>query len=156
MLVLGAVCSFLEPFFRHLSPKIDKVSEELTLRYPHEGPCVVQSRESVGDGGVPTHQCYTIPNVDSTVKCGHSFLSPVSFFRSSFSSVPVASTQGPSNPQSKVIFGRFRQLFEMNAHKMAPSTGQWLQVRVWDTPTKGLLWFQALSIAAYVDATKLS
>ena len=40
MLVLGALCSFLEPFCGHLSPKIDKVSEELTLRYPHEGPWV--------------------------------------------------------------------------------------------------------------------
>jgi len=40
MIVLGAVCSFLEPFCEHLSPKIDKVSKELTLRYPHEGPCV--------------------------------------------------------------------------------------------------------------------
>ena len=40
MLVLGAVCSFLEPFCGHLSPKNDKVSEELTLRYPHEGPGV--------------------------------------------------------------------------------------------------------------------
>ena len=38
MLVLGALCSFLEPFCGHLSPKNDKVSEELTLRYPHEGP----------------------------------------------------------------------------------------------------------------------
>ena len=40
MLVLGALCSFLEPFCGHLSPKIDKVCEELTLRYPHEGPWV--------------------------------------------------------------------------------------------------------------------
>ena len=40
MLVLGALCSFLEPFCGHLSPKIDKVSEELTLRHPHEGPWV--------------------------------------------------------------------------------------------------------------------
>ena len=38
-------------------------------------------------------------------------------------------TQGPSNPQSKVIFGRFRQLFGDKCPKMAPSTGQWLQVR---------------------------
>ena len=38
--VLGAIGSFLEPFCGHLSPKIDKVSEELTLRYPHEGPWV--------------------------------------------------------------------------------------------------------------------
>ena len=30
----------LEPFGGHLSPKIDKVSEELTLRYPHKEPCV--------------------------------------------------------------------------------------------------------------------
>jgi hypothetical protein len=47
----------------------------------------------------------------------------------------------PFEPQSKVIFRRFRQLLAINAHKMAPSTGQWLQVRVWDTPTKGLLWY---------------
>ena len=39
--VLGAVCSFLEPFCGHLSPNIDNVSEKLTLRYPHEGPWVV-------------------------------------------------------------------------------------------------------------------
>jgi len=32
--------SFLEPFCGHLSPKINKVSEELTLRYPHEETCV--------------------------------------------------------------------------------------------------------------------
>ena len=42
--VLGAIGSFLEPFQGHLSPKIDKVSEKLTLRYPHEGPCVVLAR----------------------------------------------------------------------------------------------------------------
>ena len=29
----------MEPFCGHLSPNIDKVSEELTLRYPHEEPC---------------------------------------------------------------------------------------------------------------------
>ena len=49
----------------------------------------------------------------------------------------------PFEHQSKVIFGRFCQLLAIDAHKMAPSTGQWLQVRVWDTPTKGLLWEQA-------------
>ena len=38
--VLGAIRSFLKPFCGHLSPKIDKVSEESTLRYPHEEPCV--------------------------------------------------------------------------------------------------------------------
>ena len=38
--VLGAVCSFLEPFCGHLSPNIDNVSEKLTLRYLHEGPWV--------------------------------------------------------------------------------------------------------------------
>jgi len=38
--VLGAVCSFLEPFCGHLSPNIDNVSEKLTLRYHHEGPLV--------------------------------------------------------------------------------------------------------------------
>ena len=40
MPVLGALIPFLEPFCVHLSPKIDKVSEKLTLRYPHEEPCV--------------------------------------------------------------------------------------------------------------------
>ena len=40
MVVLGTIRSFLEPFCGHLSPNVDKVSEELTLRYPHEGPCV--------------------------------------------------------------------------------------------------------------------
>ena len=35
--VLGAIRSFLEPFCGHLSPKIDKVSNELTLRYPPKG-----------------------------------------------------------------------------------------------------------------------
>jgi hypothetical protein len=29
---------------------------------------------------------------------------------------------------------------------MAPSTGQWLQVRVWDAPTKGLLWLVSSSL----------
>ena len=38
--VLGAISSFLEPFRGHLSLKIDKVSEELTLRYHHEEPWV--------------------------------------------------------------------------------------------------------------------
>ena len=38
--VLGAIGSFLEPFCGHLSPKNDKVSENMTLRHPHEGPCV--------------------------------------------------------------------------------------------------------------------
>jgi hypothetical protein len=41
MVVLGAIRSFLERLCGHLSPKIDKVSEKLTLRYPPEGPCVV-------------------------------------------------------------------------------------------------------------------
>ena len=50
------------------------------------------------------------------------------------------STQRPSNPQSKVIPGRCCQLLAINAHKMAPSMGQWLQVPVWDTTTKSLLW----------------
>ena len=42
--VLGAVCSFLEPFCGHLSPNIDNVSEKLTLRYPHKGPWVAAGR----------------------------------------------------------------------------------------------------------------
>ena len=40
VLVLGAISSFLEPFRGRLSPNIDKVPEESTLRYPHEGPWV--------------------------------------------------------------------------------------------------------------------
>ena len=43
MVVLGTIRSYLEPLCGHLSPKNDKVSGELTLRYPHEGPCVVRS-----------------------------------------------------------------------------------------------------------------
>jgi len=42
--VLGAISPFLEPFRGRLSPNIDNVSEKLTLRYPHEGPWVVQRR----------------------------------------------------------------------------------------------------------------
>ena len=42
--VLGAISSFLEPFRGHLLPKIDKVSEELTLRYHHEEPWVGATR----------------------------------------------------------------------------------------------------------------
>ena len=38
--VLGAVDPFLEPFRGRLSPNIDNVSEQMTLRYPHEGPWV--------------------------------------------------------------------------------------------------------------------
>ena len=41
--VLGAISPFLEPFCGHLSSKIDKVPEELTLIYPHEEPCVDRS-----------------------------------------------------------------------------------------------------------------
>ena len=52
MVVLGTIRSFLEPFWGHLSPKIDKVSEELNLRYPHGGPCVGTCIESHGE----THQ----------------------------------------------------------------------------------------------------
>ena len=40
VLVLGAISSFLEPFRGRLSPKVDNVSEKLTLRYPHQGPWV--------------------------------------------------------------------------------------------------------------------
>ena len=40
MVVLGTIRSLLEPFCGHPSPKIDKAYEELTLTYPHEGPCV--------------------------------------------------------------------------------------------------------------------
>ena len=42
----GISRSFLEPFCGHLSPKVDRFSEELTLRYPHEGPCVERTRRS--------------------------------------------------------------------------------------------------------------
>ena len=38
--VLGAILSFFEPFCVHLSPKVAKVSYELTFEYPHEGPGV--------------------------------------------------------------------------------------------------------------------
>ena len=51
----------------------------------------------------------------------------------------LKTTQGPSNPQSKVIFGRFRQLSAINAHKMAPRTDIRLQERARDAPMKGLL-----------------
>ena len=40
--VLGAISPFVEPFRGRLSPNIYNVSEKLTLRYPHEGPWVVQ------------------------------------------------------------------------------------------------------------------
>ena len=50
--VLGTTVSFLEPFRGHLSPKIDKVSEKLTLRYPHEGPCV--AHDSSREGSIQT------------------------------------------------------------------------------------------------------
>ena len=51
MLVLGALCSFLEPFRGCLSPNIDNVPEKLTLRYPHEGPWVVSGNS--GFSGCP-------------------------------------------------------------------------------------------------------
>ena len=41
--VLGAVDPFLEPFRGRLSPNIDNVSEQMTLRYPHEGPWVAEA-----------------------------------------------------------------------------------------------------------------
>ena len=44
--VLGAISSFLEPFRGYLSSKIDKFSQELTLRYHHEEPWVVKSEEA--------------------------------------------------------------------------------------------------------------
>ena len=43
--VLGAIRLFLEPLCGHFSPKNDKVSEELTLRYPHEKPCVYNNED---------------------------------------------------------------------------------------------------------------
>ena len=52
MPVLGAVSPFLEPFLGNLSPTIDKVSEELTLRYPHEGPCVASRNVKRFRGGL--------------------------------------------------------------------------------------------------------
>ena len=61
--------------------------------------------------------------------------------------------QGPSNTQSKVILGRFCQLLAINAHKMAPSAGQLLQIRVWDTTTKGLLWKSIRTIQGSVRRT---
>ena len=51
--VLGAIRSFLEPFCGHLSSKIDKVSEELTLRYPHEEPCVATVLPTLGSIDCP-------------------------------------------------------------------------------------------------------
>ena len=53
----GISRSFLEPLGRswshcgHLWPTIDKVSEELTLRYPHEGPCVARTPGVDKSGG---------------------------------------------------------------------------------------------------------
>ena len=55
-------------------------------------------------------------------------------------SMHAATTQGPSIPQLKIIFGRSCQLFAINAHKMVPRTSKRLQERAWDTSTKGLLW----------------
>ena len=46
--VLGAVDPLLEPFRGRLSPNIDNVFEKLTLRYPHEGPWVVEQAVRVG------------------------------------------------------------------------------------------------------------
>ena len=60
-----------------------------------------------------------------------------------FGSTRRETTQGPSNPESKVMFGRFRQLLAINAHNMAPRTNQWLQEQTWDNPTKGLVWTEA-------------
>ena len=51
--VLGAISSFLEPFRGHLSPKIDKVYEELTLRYHHEEPWVVPRGQKMLKGHLP-------------------------------------------------------------------------------------------------------
>jgi hypothetical protein len=44
--VLGAISPFLEPFRGRVSSNIDNVSENLTLRYPHEGPWVDLDSES--------------------------------------------------------------------------------------------------------------
>jgi len=55
MVVLGTIRSFLEPFCGHLSPKIDKVCEELTLRYPHEGPCVGRQYRRNFGAGISAH-----------------------------------------------------------------------------------------------------
>jgi hypothetical protein len=52
---------------------------------------------------------------------------------------------------SKSSFQRRFQYLAINAHKMAPRTGRWLQERGRDAPTYGLLWsrriaaFRALS-----------
>ena len=37
MLILGAVCSFLEPFCGHLSPKVDKIFQKLLLNEVSKG-----------------------------------------------------------------------------------------------------------------------
>jgi hypothetical protein len=63
-------------------------------------------------------------------------------------------TQGPSHPQSKVIFGRFCQLLAINTHKMAPRPPQGLQDRPWDTATKGLLWFDPHASRYYPHVRK--
>ena len=47
--VFGAISSLLEPFRGHLSPKIDKVSEELTLKYHHEEPWLGSKFHDVTD-----------------------------------------------------------------------------------------------------------
>ena len=56
----GIAESFLEPLCRSWGhfvgiyrQKIDKVSEKLTLSYPHEGPCVGTAASCLANTGVP-------------------------------------------------------------------------------------------------------
>ena len=57
----------------------------------------------------------------------------------------------PFDTSIKSHFWKIFQLLAINAHEMAPSTGQWLQVRVWDAPTKGLMWCAYLCFRAKRD-----
>ena len=55
MLVLGALCSFLEPFCGHSSPKLDKLCTRLTFEIPHEEPCVERRFGRALSEGVSFH-----------------------------------------------------------------------------------------------------
>jgi hypothetical protein len=83
--------SFLEPFRGHLSPKIDKVPEELTLRYPHEGPCVGRFVEDLGATGeaVPRYARFYFTEMCSASEEG-------SYLRLIDSCITPLKVQGPS------------------------------------------------------------
>ena len=72
MLVLGALCSFLEPFHGHLSPNIDNVSEKLTSRYPHEGPWVATERLRPAGGSETLFSNETSVSRNYAHRCLHS------------------------------------------------------------------------------------